>query len=203
MRKIIAATLTVASVAPAFATTPNYAKLTPAQISKLVTVKRSKFNSETPVIGPQSVTKFPGSGFSDPGILTWLIRSWITKAGRASTSQIYLDLDYTDSHWRNYQSVNFVGGKMVKADLIDQQTGDCSEFSGCELDETIGISVPTTMLEQQGSNALQFRVNAQAGPNIVITIPGTYLEGFVQALRQAGAKIKAQPAATAPAAGTR
>lgn len=189
MNKILSVVLLTfagcAATYPALARTPNYAKLTPAQIAKMVTVQRSKFNTETPVIGPQSATDFPGSGFTDPGILIWMIRSWVNKSGDAPTSQIYLGLDYTDSHWRNYQSVNFVGGKRVNADKINQQVGDCGQFSGCSFDETIGVTIPTEMLEKQGRTNLQFRVNAQSGQNIVITIPGTYLRGFLQALKQA------------------
>lgn len=164
--------------------------MSPQEISNLVNVKKSKFDAETPVIGPAANLKTPAPTSLKSVSLIWGIRSWLSATGRAPESQIYLELIYVDSNWHYYNSVSFVGGDTLAARVIDRQVSDCDETSECIFQEVIGVMVPTQMLIDQEHSNLDFRINSQLSNNIVASIPSTYLEGFLDALRSAGLREK-------------
>lgn len=178
-RLIIAAVLTTLLAGCASTPEVDFSTMAPAGITAATITKGSKFDRLVTIQGP--VMRYthkvdPNDYLSDIDFRNVALRAF--KGKGEITFQIYAEIEYVSSRWRYYNTVSFEGGKSAKVLPIDRRVANCS--ARCNYVETLGIDVAENDL--RGTEDFEFRINGRSGVRDVITVPRTYIDGFLAAL---------------------
>ncbi|MEM1103018.1 MAG: hypothetical protein AAGH48_02815 [Pseudomonadota bacterium] len=146
------------------------------QVREQVAVQKTDFDSHTRFIGP---------GQDDRAAEYEVrLRSWLEPGDDEYVHQVYIKLFYVGSE-RGYRSVNFPGGGLAEAKVIDR-IADCAGLSSstaiCSYEEHIGAYVDHKTLKKAArGSGLRLRVNARSGHETYVKLEPYYIKGYLAA----------------------
>jgi hypothetical protein len=130
------------------------------------------------------------------------IRSWIDKATRRVTHQLYVVNYYGGSGWEFWQSARGQDARPLEFTRISQDVVSCSKY-GCSHSEHFGIGLSDALLRQHRTGGFAMKIYSKAGSTAVLQLTPDQIDvqlRAIAALQPANAtKRRAAPATKAPA----
>jgi hypothetical protein len=100
----------------------------------------------------------------------WFIRSWINKDTHAVSHQLYVSISYTGD-WKFFQWAADDTSKTLEVVKIDSHVDSCSGgFLGCDLSETVGITLDDATLRGRATQGYQIKLSAKSGDALILDI---------------------------------
>jgi hypothetical protein len=155
----------------------NYATAPSSEVSKAIEIKDSSFDSDITYTGPQAFSETRRGLFVDNE--TVRLAAVKNKTTGAVNFAMYVRILYS-FEWRFYNSVSFRDGKQGEIKNVSRQVNSCTAGGGCIHTEEFVFLVGIEQLRSRGN--LEFRVNAKNGAENIISIPRTYIDGFLKGL---------------------
>jgi hypothetical protein len=152
----------------------------PIETTNRVRVKIDEFTKNTKYVGP-NIAIHRGLDHSPFGTQDLFIRAWITKDDKKPTFQIYVHSLAGD--WRHFTSAYDSDGNSLDVTIISRDVGGCIGGGGVCTHEHLGLNISKSYLEAHIENGLRFKIRGKSGEEIH-TIIGSYIEGFLSALRK-------------------
>jgi len=141
-------------------------------VKRSVTIKRDDFKKTTTYISPE---------IGHDGTSTFL-RSWKNDKEADARYQIYVTTVY-DDEWRFYDTAYDSNGNRLDVVVIDRDVlkGGCSQY-GCAHTEDVAFNVKKEYLEKNIQSGITFKLNGRTvKAEIIQSIPGSFIEGFLSA----------------------
>lgn len=164
-------TLTLAGCA-----TPSRALQT-SEVAAAVQVRDSRFDAAVEYIGPL-VTTHTARGIT-PDHETWRLRGWRDKATGAMRHQLYVSVWHQDRHARGYVLASFEDGSQASTVYIGYDPNCSGRTFSCAHSETVGVSLTTQQLDAARLGGLAVRLSSRTGPQTVISVPASYVNGYM------------------------
>ena len=152
---------------------PNYLNATPGEVAAAVTISDTEFDPRIKYVGPAA---------GSPLAQSVRLRGWRSRASGQLSHQLYVNIYYFRSGWRFYRSVNFAGGSYGEFVLIDRDVSGCSTYGNCGFNETFGVALDDAFLRAHRASGFTVRANARNGHQDLITVPASYVDGYLQAV---------------------
>ena len=144
-----------------------------AEVRSQVDADKTEFDSHLRIEGPRH--ERPDQGY-------WaMMRSWLDENKLEYTHQLYVKVSYTGAQ-RDYRSANYPGGRFEEIKVIDRVTLNCdgAGLHSCERAEHVGLFVTEKQIKRAlKAGGLRLRINAKRGDALVVSLPGYYLEGYL------------------------
>lgn len=160
-----------------FGCATNFAEVTSAEVSKAIEVKDSTFDTDITYTGPPAFSETRRGLFVDNQ--TTRLAAVKNKKSRVVTYAVYVQIMYSFD-WRFYNSVSLIDGTQLKANSLSQRVNACTAGAGCIHTEELVFVVELDRLKAKGD--LVFRVNSKTGVENIITVPNSYITGFLNGL---------------------
>lgn len=150
----------------------------PQAISSHVRVVNDPYKKVTSYTGPNCA--------QDPLNDNVNLRAWHSSAGEW-TYQIYVDDEYSyeivrgGTGWRLYSAFHDLDGNNLPIMKISSALNWCGR-NVCSYQETLGITVARTYLEDRKDRGLQFKISGRGGEE-TFYIPAAYVQAFLSIAR--------------------
>lgn len=169
--------LTLAAIAALSGCATNFATAPASEVSKAIEVKDFTFDADITYTGPQAFSETRRGLFVDNE--TVRLAAVKNKKTGAVNFAVYVRVLYS-FEWRFYNSVSFRDGKQVDVKNVSRQVNSCTSGGGCIHTEEFVFLMGIDQLRRGGN--LEFRANAKNGMENTISIPRTYIDGFLNGL---------------------
>lgn len=132
-------------------------------VAQGIEIEDSGFDRIRTIVGPPIE-------LSQNGAAKYRLRAFVNKESGATDWQVYADLSWGGGSWRFYRSASLEGGQIMQGSRIDTDVS-CGRYL-CSYREVVGFMLPANAVS--GDRALRVRVNAQKGPEMLLTFPAEY-----------------------------
>lgn len=168
---------TVAALALLSGCATNYATVAPSDVAKAIEVKDSSFDTDITYTGPQAMSETRRGLFVDNE--TVRLAAVKNKKTGAVSYAVYVRILYSFD-WRFYKSVSFRDGVQADVKNVSQRVNACTSGGGCIHTEELVFVVDLARLK--AGRDIEFRLNAKNGTVNIITVPSSYINGFLSGL---------------------
>lgn len=149
-------------------------------------IEPAAFNASTRVNGPM-LNKHTSDSLFSSSFTDYSLRAWITDG--VEKYQLYVEVRYYASQWRNYRAANLYDGSSLETTTIRHDVVDCDFYAflpaQCDYEEIFGISIPKSVMDKNRTSSLLVRVRATSGDRLLLDIPENYMSGFITKVRTA------------------
>jgi hypothetical protein len=156
----------------------NYGVVPSEEVAGAIEVKDSEFDSSVQFAGPQAFSDTRRGIFVDNEAIR-LVAAQDKQTGVVSYG-IYVRILYSQG-WRFYNSVSFTDATRVEAPNVSREVNGCTGIGCIHTEEFV---VPVELSRLEGDGDLVVRVNSRNGVENIISIPRSYIQGFLMSVRE-------------------
>ena len=82
--------------------------------------------------------------------------------------------------WRFYESASLQGGALLQSKATKRNVESCRRSYDCDFNESVVFDLPFN-ISTMSRSGFSIRVNAKQGPELMLVVPPTYVDGLLQA----------------------
>lgn len=157
---------------------------TPSEIAAAMTVSDSEFDRIRSLEAPLVEVSNSQPGMSPPLVINERRSVRLTALKAKATGGVehvaIVTITYLDRGWRSYTTASFVDSQ-PPATVTAKRTVSCLSVYACWYTEAFALDISDSVLGN-GTRDLRFRLNATNAPPVVVTLPASYVQGFLMGL---------------------
>jgi hypothetical protein len=135
-------------------------------------VSESKFDNVITTQGPTTSWE-KTYGFGVPDRMSSQVVAMTNKSTGKRNVGIVFTIDYSAKTWRFYRSASLDNAQQLPAPKL---SSDVHCWRGdCNFQERVTVWIPESFLEAKRGSGFELRMNADAGPSVVVTVSAAHI----------------------------